>query len=108
VIESWVRVVERGGNRPHLHFLLRLRGGLDVARGLELIDIEIDEHKQACGIGSVERDVVADPWLISWYLVKTLWPQNWRGRVPGRVITYSLNIEQLPWWLDSSRGGAGA
>ncbi len=99
VVESWMRVVERSGNRPHLHFLLRLRGGLDAATGLERIDVEIRERKASQLIGDWCAEPVADPWLISCYLVKTLWPENWHSRVPGRVITYSQNVKRSPWWV---------
>jgi hypothetical protein len=100
VIESWVRVLERGGGGVHIHLLLRLEGELSAATGLESIAIEIRRRKRSQRIGRWQVEPVRDSGRISAYLVKTLLPENVRNRVGGRCIEYSQNIQRRPWWLE--------
>jgi hypothetical protein len=102
VVESWVRIVEQAAKRPHLHFLLRLKGSLDAASGLERIEIAILEHKRACEIGSWDTRAVTDPKGIAEYLTKTFRPKRWRNRVSGKAITYSQSIRREPWRREGS------
>jgi hypothetical protein len=97
VIDSWVRVVERSGNRPHLHFLLRLKGELEVASGLQLIEVEIQRRKSSQQLGSIHAEVVASSAGVSNYFVKTFKPEHWRGRVSGKAITYSQGVPRPRW-----------
>jgi hypothetical protein len=108
VIESWVRVLERGEGGIHVHLLLRLEGGLSVATGIESIAVTIRRHRRSQRIGRWQVELVRDSDWLSRYLVKTLRPENWRCRVSGRCIEYGRNVERLRYWLDSSRGGGGA
>lgn len=101
VIESWVRIVEQAAKRPHLHFLLRLQGSLDLASGLELLEIEIFEHKRDCVIGSCDVRPVTSQGIAK-YLTKTFQSKHWRNRVKGRAITYSQNIKREPWCREGS------
>jgi hypothetical protein len=109
IVTSWVKIFERGRGGVHVHLILRLSGELRVRTGVELIEIGIDSCRR-------DRDHLAQPLVervesaaaTACYLTKTLTLEQAHNRVPGRCITYSGDVEKLPWWLDSSRGGAAA
>jgi hypothetical protein len=100
VMKSWVRVLERGKGGVHVHFVVRLSGQLGIETGIKSIEVMIDGRKRAQEIGRYEVKPVDDAGKLSRFLVKTLEPRNWRGRVPGRPITYSAGVERPKWWQE--------
>jgi hypothetical protein len=100
VTESWIKVLERGGGGVHIHLLVRLKRSVSAKCGLESLEITIQRHNQRRKV--VEKLDVRRVWDaegMSEYLVKTLLQENKAGRVPGRAITHSEDIDKAPWWL---------
>jgi hypothetical protein len=93
--------LEYGGGGVHVHLVLRLCGER------ESIDAEVERRRAAERIARIDIDVVRDAGWASAYLIKTLLPEHAADRVPGRVISYSQNIEREPWRL-AKRGGGSA